>query len=210
MCADVSHSLTKEKCLCCLLHVACCMLPVAYCLLPVAYCILPIAHCMLHVAYAEPQGAISATCVYVYPATAYPHTDRHPSPHTGTRTEQPPPQRSPGADIVNHASVVAVAVVGGGAAAASGAGTGCAAATTSCDATTSCAAFSAGRSSSTEARLALPLELLLVLQLPRAASSSDELTPSSAAACISRIYSLSAYAISRPTRCRLTGTSSSW
>jgi hypothetical protein len=118
---------------------------------------------MLHVACAEPQGAISATCVYVYPATiTYPPTDRHPRPHTNTQTQPPPPQRSPGAAIVNHAS--AVAVVGGGAAAAaaaSGAGRGCAAAATSCDATTSCAAFRAGagaaaaarRSSSAEARL---------------------------------------------------------
>ena len=59
-------------------------LAVACCLLPIAYCPLPIAYCMLHVACAEPQGAISAACAYVYLATTYPPTDRHPRPHTHT------------------------------------------------------------------------------------------------------------------------------
>jgi hypothetical protein len=57
--------------------VACCLL-LCY-MLPVA-----VAYCMLHVSCAEPQGAISATCVYVYPATACPPTGRHPRPHTST------------------------------------------------------------------------------------------------------------------------------
>jgi hypothetical protein len=80
---------------CCLLHVAycllpaaCCLLPVACCLLPVAYCLLPAACCMLHTPNPRVPSPLPATCVYVYPATTYPPTDRHPRPHTHTKKKK--------------------------------------------------------------------------------------------------------------------------
>jgi hypothetical protein len=93
---------------CLLAPIACCLLPmppIAYCLLPIAYCLLPIACCLLAIGHPRYlRLCLSSHCL---------STHRPPPTPTHTQTEQPPPQRSPGAAIytraaiANHASAVA-------------------------------------------------------------------------------------------------------